>query len=158
MLARLSSLPDVMTLIGPGELWSEQKAAEVFDAAVSHWAEHGFGWRVAQATASGRLVGFLGLNYAGKGTAGLAASEFEIGWWMDPSVWGHGYAREGGRAIRDEALNGLGAPSVIARIQPANARSITVAQALGLTPDFDTTGRTGEPVSVYRLASGRMVG
>ena len=157
MLARLGSMPDVMTFIGPGELWSGQKAAEVSDAAVSHWTEHGFGWRVAQETASGRLVGFLGLNYAGEGTAGLAASEYEIGWWMDPSVWGRGYAREGGRAIRDEVLNRLGAPSVIARIQPANRRSFAVARGLGLTLDFDTTGRAGEPVSVYRLASGRMV-
>jgi RimJ/RimL family protein N-acetyltransferase len=104
------------------------------------------------------LVGFLGLNDAGEGTAGLTASEFEIGWWMDPSVWGRGYAREGGCAIRDEALNGLRAPSVIARIQPANARSIAVAQALGLTHDLDTTGKTGEPVSVYRVTNGRMVG
>jgi RimJ/RimL family protein N-acetyltransferase len=158
MLARLSSSSDVMRFIGPGELWSEQKSVEVSDAAVRHWAEHGFGWRVARETASSRLVGFLGLNYAGEGTAGLAASEYEIGWWMDPSVWGRGYAREGGRAIRDEALNGLRAPSVVARIQPANARSVAVAQALGLTHDLDTTGKNGEPVSVYRLAIGRMVG
>jgi RimJ/RimL family protein N-acetyltransferase len=158
MLGRLGSLPDVMTFIGPGELWSEQKSAEVSDAAVRHWAEHGFGWRVAREAESGRLVGFLGLNFVGEGTAGLAASEYEIGWWMDPSVWGRGYAREGGQAIRDEALDVLGAPSVIARIQPANVRSIAVAEALGLTHDFDTTGKTAEPVSVYRLAGGPTLG
>ena len=71
---------------------------------------------------------------------------------MDPAVWGRGYAREGGQAIRDEALNSFQAPSVIARIQPANARSIAVARAIGLAHDFATTGKTGETVDVYRLS------
>jgi hypothetical protein len=42
---------------------------------------------------------------------------------------------------------------VIARIQPANTRSVAVAQSLGLTHDFDTTGRTNELVSVYRKST-----
>lgn len=151
LLARLAAIPEVMTYIGPGELWSQEKSNEISNAAVSHWAEHSFGWRAATERASGVLVGFLGLNFAGEGTARVAANEYEIGWWMDRTVWGCGYAREGGRAICDEALRTLHAPSVIARIQPANARSIRVAESLGLTHDFDTTGKTNEPVSVYRL-------
>jgi RimJ/RimL family protein N-acetyltransferase len=153
LLARLGSISEVMTFIGPGELWSEQKSVEVSDAAVRHWAEHSFGWRAAQERESGRLVGFLGLNFAGEGTAGVAGDEYAIGWWMDPAVWGRRYAREGGRAIRDEAPNTLRAASVLARIQPANARSIAVANALGLTRDADTTGTSNEPVSVYRLVA-----
>lgn len=153
LLARLASVPGVMTYIGPGEPWSAQKSTEISAAAVRHWADHGFGWRAAKERKSGRLVGFLGLNFAGEGTTGVAADEYEIGWWMDPAVWGKGYAREGGRAIRDEALATLHAPAVIARIQPANARSIAVAEALGLAHDFDTTGKAGEPVSVYCLAA-----
>jgi RimJ/RimL family protein N-acetyltransferase len=153
LLARLAAIPEVMTYIGPGTLWSQEKAKEISNAAVSHWVEHSFGWRTATERASGRLVGFLGLNFAGEGTARVRANEYEIGWWMDPMVWGRGYAREGGRAIRDEALQSLHAPSVIARIQPANARSVTVAKSLGLTHEFDTTGKTNEPVSVYRLVA-----
>jgi hypothetical protein len=66
---------------------------------------------------------------------------------------GRGLAREGAEAIRDEAFDVLNAPSVIARIQPANARSIAVAEATGLTRDFRATDKTGEPVVVYRLAA-----
>lgn len=153
LLARLAVIPEVMTYIGPGELWSEQKSTEISAAAVRHWADHGFGWRAAKERNSGRLVGFLGLNFAGEGTVGLAADEYEIGWWMDPAVWGKGYAGEGGTAIRDEALTTLRAPRVIARIQPANVSSIAVAQALGLTHHFDTTGKAGEQVSIYCLAA-----
>lgn len=153
LLARLSSIPEVMTFIGSGDLWSRAKAEEVASAARQHWAEHGFGWRAAIERAGGDYVGFLALNFAGEGTARVDADEYEIGWWIDPVVWGQGFAREGGAAIRDEALGGLNAPSVIARIQPSNDRSIAVAESLGLTYDFFTTGKFGEPVSVYRLTA-----
>ncbi|MEA2291656.1 MAG: hypothetical protein QOF17_676, partial [Solirubrobacteraceae bacterium] len=52
-----------------------------------------------------------------------------------------------------EAFDALDAPSVVARIQPGNARSIAVAEAAGLEHDFSPTGKTGEPVAVYRLAA-----
>lgn len=151
LLSHLASMPEVMTFIGPGELWPEQKSEEVSNAAVAHWQQHGFGWRVAAERTTGRVIGFIGLNFAGEGTPRVAVDEFEIGWWMDPIVWGRGYAREGGSAIRDEAFLRRSAPSVIARIQPANGASVAVAESIGLAHDFDTTGKVGEPVSVYRL-------
>lgn len=153
LLSRLASIPEVMSFIGTGELWPEEKSDEVSRAAVSHWADHGSGWRVAADRATGHLVGFIGLNFVGEGTGRVEADEFELGWWMDPSVWGLGFAREGAAAVRDAALNSLGAPGVIARIQPANRRSISVAESIGLTHDVDTTGKIGEPVSVYRLSA-----
>ena len=48
----------------------------------------------------------------------------------------------------------LGAPSVVARIQPDNAASAKVAAALGLTPERDTTNRHGVPVRIHRLMAG----
>ena len=97
-----------------------------------------------------RQVGLIALNFLGEGTEGLDPTEHEIGWWLDPADHGRGLAREGARALRDEARGRLGAPSVVARIQPANQRSIAVAEAIGLTFDFGTTGAAGEPVAVYR--------
>lgn len=153
LLVRLSSIPQMMTFIDLGELWSRAKAEEVAGAAREHWTEHGFGWRAATERASGDPVGFLGLNFARPGTAGVDSNEYEIGWWMDPAVWGRGFAREGALAIRDEALESLTAPGVIARIQASNARSIAIAESLGLTHDFVTTGKSGEPLGVYRLTA-----
>jgi RimJ/RimL family protein N-acetyltransferase len=155
LLVGLSSIAQVTTFIGPGEPWSRETAEEVALSACRHWADHNFGWRAAVERSSGELVGFLGLNFAGAGTAGLDASEYEIGWWLDPTVWGRGFAREGAAAIRDEALTTVRAPSVIARIQPTNARSIAVAESAGLAFDFATTGRSGEAVAVYRLRAPR---
>jgi RimJ/RimL family protein N-acetyltransferase len=102
---------------------------------------------------AGDVVGFMALSFAGDGTAGLDAAEYEVGWWLAPQAWGRGLAREGAQAMRDEAFDALNAPSVVARVQPDNSRSIAVAEAAGLTLDFRTTGRAGEPVVVYRLAA-----
>lgn len=155
LLVRLSANPEVMRYIGAGKVWTRAEAAQIAAAQVRHWREHGFGWRPARAKRSGELIGFMALNRAGEGTVGLDRDEYELGWWLTPSVWGRGLAREGGLALCREAFGGLGAPSVVARIQPANARSIKVARAIGLVYDFSTTGRTGEPVDVYRLRATR---
>jgi RimJ/RimL family protein N-acetyltransferase len=42
-------------------------------------------------------------------------------------------------------------PSIIARIQPANDASLGVARKLGMELDFETTGRSGERLVVYRM-------
>ena len=150
MLARLSAMPSVVRYVGSGEMWSPEKSRQVHDRHIEHWRRHGFGWRAAVEKTSGRQVGLIALNFLGEGTEGLDPTEYEIGWWLDPADHGRGLAREGARALRDEARGRLGAPSVVARIQPANQPSIGVAEAIGLTFDFRTTGAAGEPVAVYR--------
>jgi RimJ/RimL family protein N-acetyltransferase len=149
VLARLASLPEVMRFIGAGTLWSAAEAREHSARALAHWRTHGFGWRGAIERDGGRAVGMIALERA-SGVAGLADGDHEIGWWIDPAVWGRGYATEGGRAIVAEAF-ALGAPSVVARIQPANTASLRVAAALGLRRERDATGRHGEPVRILRL-------
>ena len=153
MLVWLSSLPEVTRFIGTGGTWGRDWAQDVAERQRRHWAEHGFGWRAATETATEEIVGFIALNFAGEGTFALDPGEYEIGWWLAPAAGGRGLAREGAAAIRDEAFGRLGAPSIVARIQPANQRSIAVAEATGLSYDFTTTGRSGEPVAVYRLAA-----
>ena len=149
MLARLAAMPAVMRHVGPGMTWTAAEAEERSAQALVHWRAHGFGWRAAIERESGRAIGLIALNFAGPAVPELADDDYEIGWWIDPARWGRGYATEGGRAIRDEAF-GLGAPSVVARIQPANLASVAVALALGLAPERDAVGRFGEQVRIFR--------
>lgn len=154
LLTKLASTPVVVRYIADGLVWSPAKVHEVSARNAAHWTEHGFGWRLVRLADSGQAVGLIGLNFAGEGVH-VDPGEYEIGWWLDPAVWGRGLAREGAAAVRDEAFDRLGAPSIIARIQPPNAASLAVAAAIGLEHDFDTLGRTGEPAAVLRLEAER---
>jgi RimJ/RimL family protein N-acetyltransferase len=151
LLVRLSGMPEVMRFIGTGDPWPPLLAEDVARAERRHWEEHGFGWRAAVDRSDRRGIGLVSLNYAGEGTAGLDPEEREIGWWLEPAAWGQGLGSEGAAALRDEAFGALEMPSIIARIQPANEASIGVARALGMELDFETTGRSGERLAVYRL-------
>src|SRR5579875_3016801 len=150
LLAKLSSIPRVTRYIGLGHTWTALKAIAVSDRALNHWREHGFGWRVAIHVASGAEIGLLALNLMGPGTAGLDPDEHEIGWWLSPEHWGHGYATEAARAVAQDAFTALGAPHLTARIHPENAGSIQVATAIGMSFEFNTVAEPGVLVAVYR--------
>jgi RimJ/RimL family protein N-acetyltransferase len=149
LYARLAAEPAVMRYVGAGVPHGPEQAAERHAAVLAHWAEHGFGWRAAVDRATGVGVGLIALNVAEADE--LAPDDHEIGWWLDPAVWGRGLAVEGGRAIVAEAFGRVGAPSVVARVQPGNAASLGVAAALGLTEEGSAVDRFGNPVTILRL-------
>ncbi|MDE3132910.1 MAG: GNAT family N-acetyltransferase [Acidobacteriota bacterium] len=150
LLSALSSNPRVTRYIGLGHTWTALKAITVSDRALNHWREHGFGWRVVIELTSGNEIGLMALNLMGTGTAGLDPDEHEIGWWLSPERWGHGYATEGARAVADDAFTSLDAPHLTARILPENAASIEVARAIGMSFEFNTVAEPGVAVAVYR--------
>jgi RimJ/RimL family protein N-acetyltransferase len=58
----------------------------------------------------------------------------EVGWALDPAVWGHGYATEGGAAAITYAFEELGVERVVSIVHPENAASIAVMERLGIRP------------------------
>jgi RimJ/RimL family protein N-acetyltransferase len=150
LLAAMAVDPNVVRYVGDGRPWPQERSSEVSDRLVRHWDEHGFGWRVAITKDSGETIGLIALNYAGA-ESGVAGDEFEIGWWLWPRAWGRGLASEGARGLGDEAFTRVAAPSLIARIQAPNAASIGVATNLGMAYEGTSTGRAGEPFSIYRV-------
>lgn len=153
LLAALSSIPRVTRYIGLGHTWTALKAITVSDRALDHWREHGFGWRVVVHVASGTDIGLLALNVMGAGTAGLDPDEHELGWWLSPEYWGHGYATEAARVVADDAFGSLHVPHLTARIQPDNAASIRVASAIGMSFEFNTVAEPGVLVAIYRVGA-----
>ncbi len=151
LLSNLSSNPRVTRHVGDGLTWTAMKALAASDRWLDHWREHHFGWRVAVELQSGESVGLIGLNMMPEGTAGLSTDEYEIGWWLDPRVWGHGYATEGAAAAAADAFESLDAPELTARIAPENAASIAVAKAIGMTFEFNTVAAPGILVAIYRM-------
>lgn len=151
LLASLSSNPRVTRYIGDGLTWTALKAITVSDRALRHWREHGFGWRVIVELATGTEIGLVALNLMGPGTAGIDPEEHEIGWWLSPHRWGHGYATEGAQAVADDAFQNLHVPHLTARILPENSASISVATRLGMEFEFNTVAEPGVAVGVYRV-------
>lgn len=154
MLVRLGSTPSVTRYIGAGSTWPADRSIEVAQRNRDHWREHGFGWRAAIRLDSGEAIGFTALNFAGEGS-GVDADEYEIGWWLDPSAWRQGFAREGALAVCEEAFTQVGAPSLVARIQPGNGPSLALAASIGLERESESTGRGGEAIAVLRLTAER---
>lgn len=150
LLARLSSIPRVTRYIGLGQTWTALKAITVSDRALAHWREHGFGWRVIVEISTGAELGLVAINLMGHGTAGLEPDEHEVGWWLSPEHWGHGYATEAARAVVDDAFSNIRAPHVTARIHPENIGSIRVAEAVGMAFEFNTVAEPGVLVGAYR--------
>jgi RimJ/RimL family protein N-acetyltransferase len=153
LLSELSSIPRVTRYISDGQTWSAVKAIAVSDAALGHWAKHGFGWRVVAALGTGADIGLLALNLLGEGTPGLAPDELEIGWWLRPEQWGRGYSTEAARAVASDAFTALGVPQLTARIHPDNRASLAVARHLGMEFAFNTVAPPGVPVGVWRLSA-----
>jgi len=153
LLGTLARTPAVVRYIGDGTTWTDARIHDVAARNHEHWRAHGFGWRVATLTGGGHdaaPIGLIALNFAGEGS-GVDPGEYEIGWWLAPSAWGRGLAREGAAAVRDEAFERVQAPSIVARIAPANPASLAVAGAIGLTRESESRGRGGEPITVLRL-------
>ena len=63
--------------------------------------------------------------------------EIEVGYRLARRFWGHGYATEAVRAVRDYAFSGLNISRLIAMIDPGNVASIRVAEKAGFRYEKD---------------------
>ena len=77
---------------------------------------------------SGALIGDGGLH-----PLGGQGPDVELGYTLARAAWGRGYATELGRALIDYAFDVLGAPRVVAQVEPANRGSRRVLEKLGMT-------------------------
>jgi len=81
--------------------------------------------------------------------------ETELGYTFDPAVWGHGFATEAARRVRDYARDVLRLPYTVSAILPQNTRSRRVAERGGarLAGQMHVVGLTWERW-VWALATG----
>src|SRR5207245_125051 len=138
---RLAADPRVTGHFGQGSPWSRRRSEARFAEALGHWTRYGFGWRSAVDRSSGEWLGFVGLNFARPESIELAPRSVEIGWWLDPSAWGRGYATEGAIALRDEGFERVALDRLWARYQVANKAAARGAEKIGMSPDRVGVGR-----------------
>ncbi len=114
-----------------------------FAAEMGHWPLFGYGpWHVERRE-DGALVGAISLlshdHYP----------ETELGWHLYDGHEGQGYAFEAATAARAWAFGERGLPSLVSYIDPANTRSIALAERLGATLDREARGEDATDL-VYR--------
>lgn len=92
-----------------------------------HWEKYGYGnWAVAVQGIS-ELIGWAGLQFLPE------TEETEVGYLLDKSCWGKGYATEAARRSLDYGFENFDFPEIIALVHPDNAASLKVAAKCGLT-------------------------
>ncbi|MBJ7471172.1 MAG: GNAT family N-acetyltransferase [Solirubrobacteraceae bacterium] len=149
-VAEFQQDPRVMQYLGNGQPWDRARFEAVRAAQADQWAQHGYGWRVAVALASGALIGVATSGPVGNGVPDLDPSEHELGWWVVADAWRQGYGTEMAHAIRAEAHEVQGSQGVLARLQPENVGSARIATAIGLSYSGEILGRFGEVNALYR--------
>jgi RimJ/RimL family protein N-acetyltransferase len=127
-------------------------AAEGFQRQLHHWDQHGFGVWAALERSSDEIAGWLGAAHPT--FIPELAEEIEIGWVLRPAFWGRGLATEGAIAAAEAASTHLAPERLISLILPTNARSIAVAERLGMrTAETVVHPELGVELQVYELSS-----
>jgi RimJ/RimL family protein N-acetyltransferase len=92
----------------------------------THWREQGFGILAVEERETGELVGRSGVAYHR-----IWPHDPEVGWAIDPAVWGRGYATEAGEASIRWAFEELRCERLVSICVPANVASRRVMEKLG---------------------------
>ncbi len=142
-LVELYSEPRIAEWLGgvPSEwTWLETRAV--------HWEEHGFGDWVFSERAGGLVVGRCGLRRV----VIEGVDEVEVGYMVDPGLWGRGYATEMTEAVVAVGFD-LGLADIVAFTLPENVRSWRVMEKSGLSYEKPIEW-AGRPHVLYRIRSG----
>ncbi|MBC6465126.1 GNAT family N-acetyltransferase [Actinomadura alba] len=122
----------VVRFVGDRRPWSAALVEARHEAALDHWARHGFGWRAALDHRTGEFTGLAALTHREPDEFEIGVPAIELGWWIVPSLWGRGLASEVAHAVRDEAFLDHQAELVLTRHQDGNAASARIIAKLGL--------------------------
>jgi RimJ/RimL family protein N-acetyltransferase len=153
-LAEMDADPDVMRYIGDGSTGTREQTAAALGRVRAAWDEHGYGLFAAEETATGELVGWVGLAVPAFLPEVMPA--VEIGWRLRRRSWGRGYATEAAREVLafafGEAEDDPRLERVVSICHVDNHASLRVMTKLGMT--YDRTTRVpahGQPVRVMAL-------
>lgn len=138
--------PQVSAWLRPQPLppFSSSEIAEMLADDLRHWREAGFGPWVLAETASGELVGRVGLHRTSIGGELVT----ELAWTVRPPWQGRGLATTGAREGIGLASS-LGIAELVALVLPDNRASRRVAEKCGMRATGEVT-HAGLPHLLYR--------
>ncbi len=127
---------------GVGGPYTREEAAEHFATLGAQWERLGYGrWMVTDRT-SGDPLGVVGILHPENWP------EPELAWSLFETAEGRGIAFEAATASRAHAYGALGMTTLISLVDPANTRSVALAERLGARPEgtFDIPNHGETPV------------
>jgi len=146
-LARILADPRVMEFSLVGPLSRAQVRTWLFDRTLASYERHGWGpWAVIDRE-SDTVIGFCGLlrqEIDGR-------AEVEVAYRLHPDYWGRGLATEAAIAVREYAFGRPEIDRLVSIIEPANVRSIRVAEKNGMRLEKETLYRE-RPVRIYSVS------
>lgn len=128
-LATMWAEPVVYAMIGGKPRTREEVWIRLLRS-IGQWQAFGYGSWVLRDTATGRLVGELGLLEARRALTPPIDDAPEVGWTLSPWAHGQGYASEG-LAAAFAWVDARGTPLTRCIIDPGNDPSIRLAQRFG---------------------------
>jgi RimJ/RimL family protein N-acetyltransferase len=145
------SQPEVWESLQPNSPFDPNQWRAMLDRHLRHWDAHGFGLWAVTMRPDPQPAGWIGASHPT--FVPELASEVEIGWTLRPDLWGRGLATEGAAAAVGAAFAELPNDRVISLIHPTNARSMGVANRLGMSRAGDATPPDlGQALIVYALS------
>lgn len=144
-IARLVAMKEVMQYIGDGTVKDLAYAQTLLVRMQEQYANFDdFGLHKLVLKETGDMIGHAGI------VAQIIddAFEIELGYWLFPDYWGHGYAAEASAALLHYAIEELELERVISVIHIDNAASIAIAKKNGMHLE-KTIVHEGQDVHVY---------
>jgi [ribosomal protein S5]-alanine N-acetyltransferase len=140
--------PEVMRFI-PGGAYSGLEAVRTRLAQYAR--EHdsrGFSFWAVVERASGEVVGDAGFGVFRE------TGDVELGYTLRRDRWGRGYATEAAGACLDAGFARLGAARIVAVVDEENARSVRVAERIGMVR-VGTVRTSGRPHALFAASGSR---
>ena len=172
---RLHALPEVARHLYPGgRPRSPEETARWLRYTLTSYEQLALGYLAVLRKEDGALIGRCGLmdlvvesaapehgirrGWFGRDDAPAGVTltfETELGYTLDPAVWGQGFATEAACCVRDYTRDVLGLSYTVSAILPQNARSRRVAERSGARAagQMDVVGLTWDRY-VWPLATG----
>ncbi len=144
-LAAILADPEVMQFSEKG-VKTRAQTEDFLDWMLYHYQKHGFGLYAVIYKETQELIGYCGLLLWTLDNS----QELEIGYRLATAYWGQGLGTEAATAIRDYGWQKTKSDRLICIIEPANYRSIRVAEKLGMKYEKNTVFK-GLKVSIYSL-------
>lgn len=130
---------------GIGGPMTRADAWREFTQLSSGWLLHGHGGWTIENAQTNTVLGFVLIGFE------PGDLEPELGFLLDAEAEGQSIAYEAGRCVLDFATDVLKWTTLVSYIDPANSRSIALAERLGAEPDGEIA-ENGEITLVYRYS------